>query len=123
MVALLCFVLAVLVSPFKARSRLEAENAMLRHQLNVLRRKVRGRILLTNSDRWFFVQLYRWFPSILQMLTVVRPETLVHWHRAGFRCYWRWKSRSRGGLSLLKKMFGLGSGRPTMASSNSLSGE
>jgi hypothetical protein len=78
-----------------SRSRLEAENTVLRHQVNVLRRKVQGRILLTNSDRWFFVQLYRWFPSILQVLTVVRPETLVHWHRAGFRCYWRCKSRSR----------------------------
>jgi hypothetical protein len=97
MFALLCFVLAVMASPFKSKSRLEAENMVLRHQLNVLRRKVRGRILLTNSDRWFFVQLYRWFPSILQVLTVVRPETLVRWHRAGFRCYWRWKSRSRGG--------------------------
>jgi len=97
MFALLCFVLAVLVSPFKARSRLEAENAVLRHQLNVLRRKVPGRVPLTNNDRWFFVQLYRWFPSILQVLTVVRPETLVHWHRAGFRRYWRWKSRSVGG--------------------------
>jgi hypothetical protein len=53
--------------------------------------------LLTNNDRCFFVQLYRWFPSILQVLTVVRPEALVHWHRAGFRCYWRWKSRSVGG--------------------------
>jgi transposase InsO family protein len=97
MSALLCFVLAVLVSPFKARSWLEAENAVLRHQLNVLRRKVPGRVPLTNNDRWFFIQLYRWFPSILQVLTIVRPETLVHWHRAGFRCYWRWKSRSRGG--------------------------
>src|SRR5258708_17774652 len=97
MFALLCFVLAVLVSPFKSRSRLEAENAALRHQLSVLRRKVQGRVWLTNNDRWFFVQLYRWCPSILQVLTVVRPETLVHWHRAGFRCYWRWKSRSRGG--------------------------
>ena len=97
MVALLCFVLAVLVSPFKAKSRLEAENAVLRHQLSVLRRKVRGRVPLTNNDRWFFVRLYRWFPSIVQVLTVVRPETLVHWHRAGFRRYWRWKSRSRGG--------------------------
>ena len=97
MVALLCFVLAVLVSPFKARSRLEAENAVLRHQLNVLRRKVRGRVPLTNNDRWFFVRLYRWFPSIVQVLTVVRPETLVHRHRVGFRRYWRWKSRSRGG--------------------------
>jgi hypothetical protein len=97
MFALLCFVLAVLISPFKSRSRLEAENAALRHQLSVLRRKVKGRVWLTNNDRWFFVQLYRWFPSILQVLTVIRPETLVHWHRAGFRCYWRWKSRSRGG--------------------------
>ena len=97
MFALLCFVLAVLASPFKSKSRLEAENAALRHQLIVLRRKVQGRVLLTNNDRWFFIQLYRWFPSILQVLTIVRPETLVHWHRAGFRYYWRWKSRSRGG--------------------------
>ena len=97
MFALLCFVLAVLASPFKSKSRLEAENAALRHQLMVLRRKVRGRARLTNNDRWFFVQLYRWFPSILQVLTIMRPETLVRWHRAGFHCYWRWKSRSRGG--------------------------
>ena len=52
---------------------------------------------LTNNDRWFFIQLYRWVPSILNVLTVVRSETLVRWHRAGFRSYWRWKSRSRGG--------------------------
>src|SRR6476659_11109806 len=97
MFALLRFVLAVLASPFKLRSRLEAENAALRHQLMVLRRKLRGRPRLTNNDRWFFVQLYRWFPSILQVLTIIRPETLVRRHRAGFRCYWRWKSRSRGG--------------------------
>jgi hypothetical protein len=97
MFALFCFVLAVLASPFKSKSRLEAENMALRHQLNVLRRRVRGRVLLTNNDRWFFVQLYRWFPSMLQVLTVVRPETVVRWHRVGFRYYWRWKSRSRGG--------------------------
>jgi len=97
MFALLCFALAALASPFKSKSRLEAENAVLRHQLIVLRRKVCGRARLTNSDRWFFVQLYRWFPSILQALTIIRPETLVRWHRAGFRCYWRWKSRARGG--------------------------
>jgi hypothetical protein len=65
--------------------------------LIVLRRKLRGRVKLANSDRWFFIQLYRWFPSILKVLTVVRPETLVRWHRAGFRSYWRWKSRSLGG--------------------------
>jgi hypothetical protein len=56
-----------------------------------------GRVRLTNNDRWFFIQLYRWFPSILQVLTVIRPETLVRWHRAGFRCCWRWKSRPLGG--------------------------
>jgi len=97
MFALLCFVLAVLASPFKSKSRLEAENAALRHQLIVLRRKVQGRARLTNDDRVFFVQLYRWFPSVLDAITIIRPETLVGWHRAGFRCYWRWKSRSLGG--------------------------
>jgi hypothetical protein len=97
MLGLLCFVLTVLASPFKSKSRLGAENAVLRHQLIVLRRKVKGRIQLTNGDRWFLIQLYRWFPSILQVLTIVQPETLVRWHRAGFCCYWRWKSRPRGG--------------------------
>ena len=97
MIGLLLFVLAVLVSPFKSKLRLEAENAVLRHQLNVLRRRLHGRARLTNSDRWFFIQLYRWFPSILQVLTIIRPETLVRWHRAGFRHYWRWKSCFPGG--------------------------
>src|SRR3979490_1034518 len=97
MVALMCFVLAVLALPFKSKMRLEAENAGLRHQLIVLKRRLGGRARLTNNDRWFFIQLYRWFPSILQVLTIVQPETLVRWHRAGFRCYWRWKSRPRGG--------------------------
>jgi hypothetical protein len=83
MIALVCFVLAVLSSPFKSKRPLEAENAALRHQLAVLRRKLKGRARLTNSDRWFFVQLYRWFPSILQVFTIIRPETLVRWHRVG----------------------------------------
>ena len=56
MFALFCFVLAVLTSLFKSKSRLEAENAALRHQLIVLRRKVHGRVRLTNIDRWFFIQ-------------------------------------------------------------------
>jgi hypothetical protein len=55
------------------------------------------RVRPTNHDRWFLIQLYRWFPSILRVLTIIRPETLVRWHRAGFRCYWRWKSRPLGG--------------------------
>jgi len=56
-----------------------------------------GRVQFANNDRWFFIQLFRWFPSILKVLTIVRPETLVRWHRAGFWRYWCWKSRSLGG--------------------------
>ena len=74
MIALLSFLLALLVSPFKSRSQLEAENAVLRQQLIVLRRKVRGRAALTNADRWFLVQLCGWFPSILDVLSIIRPR-------------------------------------------------
>src|SRR5260370_33486691 len=94
---LVFFVLAFMAPPFKSKLRLEAENAVLRHQLIVLRRKLHGRVRLTNNDRWFLIQLYRWVPSILQVLTIIRPETLVRWHRAGFRSHWRWKSRPQGG--------------------------
>src|ERR1700690_1105834 len=97
MIGLLSFALAVLASPFKSKLRLEAENAVLRHQLIVLRRRVRGRAQPTNNDRWFLVQMDRWFPSILKLVTIVQPETLVRWHRAGFRRYWRWRSRPQGG--------------------------
>ena len=102
MIGLLWFVLAVLTSRLKSRLRLEAENAALRHQLMVLRRRLQGRIRLTNHDRWFFIQLYRWFPAILKVLTIIRPETLVRWHRAGFRCYWQWKSHPLGGRPQIK---------------------
>ena len=74
MIGLLCFVVAGLASAFKSRIRLEAENATLRHQLVVLRRKVKGRARLTNNDRRFLVQMYRWFPLILGAVTIVRPE-------------------------------------------------
>jgi transposase InsO family protein len=89
-IGLLWFILAILVSPFRSVAR-------LCQQLIILRRKCRGRVRPTNGERLFFVQLYRWFPSILQVLEIIRPETLVRWHRAGFRSYWRWKSRGRGG--------------------------
>jgi hypothetical protein len=83
MIALLCFFLTLFASPFKSKSRFEAENAALRHQLIVLQRRVRGRVQLTNGDRLFLVQLYRWFPSVLKTITIIRPETLVRWHRTG----------------------------------------
>jgi hypothetical protein len=97
MMALLCFFLTLFASLFKSKSRLEAENAALRHQLIVLQRRVSGHVQLANGDRLFLVMLYRWFPSILKAITIIRPETLVRWHRAGFRRYWRWKSRNLGG--------------------------
>ena len=103
MFALCWFVVSFLALPFKSKSRLEAENAALRHQLIVLRRKVPGRVRLTNNDRWFLIQLYRWFPSILRVLTIIQPETLVRWHRAGFRFYWRWISGSRGERPRIKR--------------------
>ena len=91
MIGLLLFLVGLLTSPFKSKI-LKAENAALRHQLIVLRRRMQGRARLTNNDRCFFIQLYRWSPSILKVLAIIRPETLVRWHRAGFRLYWRWKS-------------------------------
>src|SRR6202171_4989836 len=87
-------------------SRIGQEHRPIRYQLparlsfrqgQVLRRKLKSRARLTNNDRWFFVQLYRCFPSILPALMIIRPDTLVRWHRAGFRRYWRWRSRSPGG--------------------------
>ena len=91
MVVLVLLALNLVAALFKSKSRLEAENAALRQQLIVLRRKVRGRVQLTRGDRLFFVQLYRCFPSILKVMTIVRPETLVRCE-SGFRRYWRWKS-------------------------------
>lgn len=82
---------------FETRARLEAEIIVLQHHLNVLRRTAPKRRRLTNFDRLLLVWLYRWFPEILPALTVVRPETVVRWHRGGFRRYWRCKSRCLGG--------------------------
>jgi hypothetical protein len=57
----------------------------------------RSRVRLRNIDRLIFVWLYRFFPAILNAITVVKPETVIRWHRRGFRAYWRWKSHRRGG--------------------------
>src|SRR5947209_6125964 len=97
MAGLIILLLNLGASLFKSKSRLEAENAAFRRQLIVLQRKVRGRVQFTNIDRLFFIQLNRWFPSVLKAITIVRPETIVRWHRAGFRRYWRRKSQNLGG--------------------------
>ncbi len=97
MIGFLILFLHVLASPFKTQARLEAEIVLLRHQLNVLRQRVPSKPRLTMVDRLLFVWLYRLFPSVLNAVTIVQPETIIRWHRTGFRLYWRWKSRSRGG--------------------------
>jgi len=97
MIACLILFIHVVISPFKTKARLEAEIIVLRHQLNVLRRRVPSKPRLAVADRLFFVWLYCLFPSVLNAVAIVQPETIVRWHRAGFRHYWRWKSRARGG--------------------------
>jgi len=94
MTDLLRLLLAILASLFKSRAELEAENLVLRQQIGVLRRRMPKRPALTNIDRLVFVWLCRWFPSTVSVLTIVRPETVIRWHRIGFRAYWRWRSRN-----------------------------
>jgi hypothetical protein len=88
-----CFVIGL----FRSRAALEAEIVALRHQLNVLRRKAPKRVALRAFDRLLFATLYRIAPGVLNALVIVKPETVIRWHRAGFRLFWRWKSRFRGG--------------------------
>src|SRR5450759_4528010 len=79
----------------KSRCRLEAENWFLRHQLNIALRRAPPRLRLRGSDRALLVWMTRLWPSLLGMAQVVQPETILRWHRAGFKAYWRWKSRNR----------------------------
>ena len=82
---------------FKSRSRLEAENLLLRHQLNLALRQAFSHPRLRGSDRALLVWVVRLWPSLLDVVQVVQPETILRWHRAGFRTFWRWKSRNRVG--------------------------
>src|SRR4051794_29670089 len=86
----------MVVDLFRSRKSLEAEVVALRHQLNVLlRRSGHKRPALSRFDRLVFVGLYRFVPSVLDAVTIVRPETIMRWHRAGFRAFWHWKSRAK----------------------------
>jgi len=87
----------LIVDLFKSRSRLEAENLFLRHQLNVALRRAPHRLQLRGSDRALLVLMVRLWPRLLDTVQVVEPETILRWHRAGFKAFWRWKSRNRAG--------------------------
>ena len=82
---------------FKSHSRLEAENLVLRHQLNLALRQKPFRIRLRVTDRALLVWMVRLWPNLLDAVQLVQPETILRWHRAGFRTYWRWTSRHRAG--------------------------
>src|SRR5260370_17585231 len=97
MVDVLVLLWSALTRLFRSRARLEAEILVLRQQINVLRRKAPKRLAFGSFDRMVFVSLYRLVPRTVGALAIVRPETVISWHGAGFRLFWRWKSRQRGG--------------------------
>src|SRR6202521_2108810 len=112
MLALVHFIVSILARRFRGRTVLELENLALRHQLHVLRRQRPGRPRLLTMDRLLWVWLYRLWPRCLDTMILVKPATVIQWHRQGFRLYWRWRSRSgrpsvdRGIRKLIREMSG-----------------
>jgi hypothetical protein len=103
MIAIAFLFVRVLGDCFKSRRQLETEILVLRHQLNVLRQRAPRRLHLRWADRALFIWLYRHCPRILDAVTIVRPETVVRWHRMGFAAYLRSKSHPRGGRPRIGK--------------------
>ena len=87
------FIWCAIAGLFRSRAALQAEILVLRHQLNILRRRSPKRVVLGKVDRLVFCGLYRLSPTVLDALKILQPETVIRWHRAGFRAYWRWRSR------------------------------
>ena len=97
MVDLLLAIWMLVCDLFKSQRRLRAENLFLRHQLNIALRRAPRRFRLSLRDRILLVWMTRVYPDLLGLAWVVKPETILRWHRAGFRAFWRWKSRKRAG--------------------------
>jgi hypothetical protein len=95
MTELVRLIVSIVVDLFRSWTALEAEILTLRQQINVLRRTAPKKQNFSSIDRLVFVCLYRL--GVRDALAIVKPETVVKWHRAGFRLYWRWKSKVRGG--------------------------
>ncbi len=87
MVAFAHLLIGFLASWFRSRAEIRAEVLVLRHQLQVLQRKTPQRPRLTMADRLLFVWLYRICPGVLSAVTIVKPETVIRWHRRGFQAY------------------------------------
>jgi transposase InsO family protein len=97
MIDFLRLLACALMGLLRSRAGLEAEILVLRHQLNVLSRQAPKRVAFNSIDRLVFAGLYRLAPGVLEALKILKPETVIRWHRAGFRTYWRRKSGVRGG--------------------------
>ena len=97
MLAILHALGMVVADLFKSQCRLAAENLLLRHQLTIALRRAPPRFRLFGSDRALLAWITRLWPSLLGAVQVVQPETVLRWHRAGYRAFWRWKSRNRAG--------------------------
>ncbi len=102
MLSILHALAAFVADLVKSRRRLEAENLFLRHQLNIALRKASARPRLRGCDRATLVWLVRLWPNLLGAVQVVKPETVLRWHRMGFRAYWRWKSHKRAGRPMIR---------------------
>jgi hypothetical protein len=97
MFAVLSAIAIAVANWFKSRQRLEAENVLLRHQLNIALRRAPAHLRLSGFDRAILMWMVRLWPELAETVQVVRPETVMRWCRAGFRAIWRWKSRRRAG--------------------------
>src|SRR6266436_4109508 len=96
MITILSTVVSILAFRLRSRASLELELIALRHQVTVMRRQHPGRLRLFSTDRLLWVWLYRIWPQVLNAMVLVKPATVVQWHRKGFRLYWRWRSRRPG---------------------------
>ena len=101
MIAILRMLALFVGDLFKSRRRLEIENLLLRHQLNIALRRAQPPLRLRNGDRVLLMLMTKLWPNLLRVVQVVQPETVLRWHRAGFRMFWRWKSRRQGGHGLI----------------------
>src|ERR1700747_3387889 len=90
-------IFAIASDLLRSRVALEAEILVLRQQINVLRRANPRRLRFGSIDRLILGGVCGLFPKVNDALAIVRPDTVTRWHRAGFRFYWRWKSRRRCG--------------------------
>src|SRR5712691_3972904 len=105
MITILSTVVSILAFRLRRRAALELELIALRHQVTVLQRQHEGRLRLFSTDRLLWVWLYRVWPQVLHAMVLVKPATVVQWHRKGFRLYWRWRSRRLGRPNRYRKRY------------------